>query len=152
MKKLLFLLFPLLFVSCWIEPKIGNYEQGKEFCYCDNYDTLRSLIIPEINKTFVDWHWSNDEFDTKYNKYLKNIPVSAEYFTHLKNKGFEFVYLTGTTSETIQCYNYAGNRAYIKGKYFIIIRDNGDAVTFFETNTLVKKEEPLVELPFNLED
>lgn len=151
MKKLFLLLIPFLFISCWIEPKIDNYEKKNNVCYCENYETLRSLIVPEINKTFKDWHWSNDVFNEKYNRYLHNIPVSNDWITHLKKKGYEFLYLTGTTENKIQCYNYDNKRKYIKGSYYIVIRNNGDAVCFYENDSgLNENIVPIVELPFNL--
>lgn len=150
MKRLLLLLIPFIFLGCWIAPKVGDYEKDDNVWYCDNYDTMKSLIIPEINKTFKDWHWSDTEFDKKYDQYLNNIPVSSEYITHLQDKGYEYLFMTGKSKDTIQCYNFEGKRVYINGYYFIIIRDNGDAVTFFENNTYVKESEPLIKLPFDL--
>jgi hypothetical protein len=151
MKRLLLLLIAILFTSCWIEPKIGDYEKKDNICYCDNYETLRSLIVPEINNTFPTWHWSNNVFDEKYNKYLHNIPVSKDWITHLKKTKYEYLYFTGTTSDKIQCYNSDGKRAYIEGKYVILIRNNGDAITFFENNHLINEHiTPVVELPCTL--
>lgn len=151
MKKIFLLLIPFLFVSCWIEPDIGDYEKKENVCYCDSYETLRSLIVPDINSTFTDWHWSNDVFDEKYNKYLGNIPVSADWVTHLKNKKYKYLYLTGSSSNKIQCYNQDNKRVYIDGKYFIVIRNNGDAVTFFQNaRGLNENTVSVEELPFTL--
>lgn len=151
MKKLLLLLIPFLFVSCWIEPKIDKYEKKDNVCYCENYETLRTLVVPEINSTFKDWHWSPEAFDEKYNKYLHNIPISKDWISHLKKKGYEYLYLSGSSTEKIQCYNYQNKRKYIDGKYFIIIRNNGDAVTFYENDRgLDENTVPIVELPFTL--
>lgn len=153
MKKLIFtfLFCIVLFSGCWIEPKINDYKKSNSVYYCSDYDTMRSLIVPEINKTFSDWHWSHSEFDKKYNKYKNNIPVSDDWISHLHNKGYEYVFFSGVTSDTIQCYDYSNKRVYIEGNYFIIIRDNGDAVTFFQkAHGLDESTVPVVPLPCNL--
>ena len=149
MKKIYFLLLPFLFLSCWIEPKVGEWEQKGNTYYFEDFDTMNTILRPEINKTFSDWHWNNKNFEEKYDKYLNNIKVSADYIPYLKKLGYEYMAITGSTSQKIQCISATNKRVYIEGKYYIIIRNNGDAVAFFSGGRNVPQSEPDTEFPFN---
>lgn len=152
MKKFLILLISFIFISCWIEPKDGKWEQKDKIYYFEDFETMNVILRPEINKTFPQWHWNNEDFEKKYNQYLNNIKVSTEYSSYLKKIGYQFVVFLGPLNEKIQCYNANDVRVYLNGKYYIIIRDNGDAVTFFENNgDKVKENDPETEFPFKLQ-
>ncbi len=90
-KKILytFLLVCVIFLlnSCWIYPDYKDYEEVNNTYYFDDYETMKSVIIPMINTSFKDWHWNGDEFDKKYDKYFGNIAANEEaYQTLLKKK------------------------------------------------------------------
>lgn len=143
MKKVLLLVsLCLLFTSCWIEPPLGNWEQDGDTYYFEDFDTMSFTIRPIINKTFTDWHWSKETFQAKYNQYLNNISSENNYADFfVNNKSYEFKVIKGNSSSagisngnkksTIICNNADGERVYINGDYFLIVRKNGDAAVFF---------------------
>ena len=69
------LFLPLLFASCWIYPGYKEYKLIDNIYYFEDYETMKSVIIPLINKSFTAWHWSEEEFDKKYQKYFGNVEI-----------------------------------------------------------------------------
>lgn len=131
MKKLLLLIIPFLFTSCWIEPKIGDYVQNDNEWYFDNYVTMRSIMMPEINKTFSDWHWSSEAFDTKYNQYLNNTDLEDATKNKLNTSNYSYYARKGKSNKTMYYYNENHKKIDIANEY-IFIMSNKDAVIFFQ--------------------
>ena len=88
----------LLFSSCWIYPDYKEYEIIDGIYYFEDYETMKSIIIPMINKSFSAWHWSGDEFDKKYDKYSGNITANTEDLAVLS--GSKYTYAVRNKSST----------------------------------------------------
>ena len=143
MKKLFLLLsLCLLFTSCWIEPQLKGWEQNGDTYYFEDFDTMNYIIRPVLNKSFPDWHWDKTVFEKKYNQYLNNVKAEDNYADYFVNdKNYEFKVIKGSSSSagitggnkksTIFCKNADGDRVYIVGDYYLIVRKNGDAAVFF---------------------
>ena len=60
------LVFTSIFLSsCWIYPDYKSYEIIDGIYFFEDYETMKSIIIPKINTSFSAWHWSSEEFDKK---------------------------------------------------------------------------------------
>ena len=100
-----------LFSSCWIYPDYKDYEVIDEVYFFKDYETMKSVIIPMINKSFTAWHWDGDEFDKKWDKYFENVPaneddyqklVEMKYSYAVRNDSSQIVQFKGkTTKDTI---------------------------------------------------
>ncbi len=88
--SILLILISILFTSCWIYPDIKNYSVIDNVYYFEDYETMKSVIIPMINKSFTAWHWDGDEFDEKYQKYFGNIDSNIEYQEVMNENGQAF--------------------------------------------------------------
>lgn len=116
-KKISFaaLLFVLVFLlsSCWIYPDYKDYEEENNTFFFDDYETMKSVIIPMINTSFKDWHWNGDEFDKKYDKYFGNIAANEEDYQALLKKKCKYAVknpkslsqkINGTNQNIKECY------------------------------------------------
>ena len=132
MRKIFVLLICVLFTSCWIEPKIGEWEQDGKYYYFEDFDTMNNIIRPEINKTFPSWHWNEETFKMKYEEFLNNIKAPDEIKAMFQDKNYSYIVKVDTSKDEVECIN-AYNKTYtIKGKYYLIVKNNYDAVVFFE--------------------
>ena len=69
--RIILIFSALFFSSCWIYPDYKNYKLSDGVYYFEDYETMKSVIIPEINKTFTEWHWYSEKFDEKYDQYAE---------------------------------------------------------------------------------
>lgn len=134
MKKLLLLLIPLtlLFSGCWIEPHYGDYKENNNEWYFADYDTLKSIMIPKINKAYSEWHWSKREFDTKYQKYLNNTDLNTELYDALMDSDYNYYVKYGFSNNTVYYYDNNGKLKPIKNSYFLFIERNKNTVVLFQ--------------------
>ncbi len=127
------LLFPLLFTSCWIYPDYKNYKLKDGVYYFEDYETMKSVIIPEINKSFQIWHWNSEEFDEKYEKYFGNIDANEDDYAELTSRHYSYAVrnrasVNKSSSTAVQ--TKKGSR--ISGDYFWITTDNKKSVVFYQ--------------------
>ncbi len=135
MKRLVIsILIPFLFLSCWIDPKIEDYEKIGDTYYFNDFDTMNNIIRPIINDTFPSWHWNTDKFEEKYSQYLNNITATSEQINDLNQRGYEYMAKKDQSNGTVSCINAYGHNCVISGYYFLIVHSNGDAVVFFESS------------------
>ena len=137
MKRIFFtflLFFSLLLTSCWIYPDYKNYKLSDGVYYFEDYETMKSVIIPEINKNFQTWHWNSDEFDEKYEKYYGNIDANADDYAKLKSSHYSYAVRnrssgkSSSSSSVVQ--TKKGSR--ISGEYFWITTDSNKSVVFYQ--------------------
>ena len=88
--SLLLLFTAILLNSCWIYPDYKDYEVIKDVYFFKDYETMKSVIIPKINTSFKDWHWDDDEFDKKYDKYFGNIAANEDDYNVLVAKKYKY--------------------------------------------------------------
>lgn len=128
------LFLPLLFASCWIYPGYKEYKLIDNIYYFEDYETMKSVIIPLINKSFTAWHWSEEEFDKKYQKYFGNVEIYEK--DNIKLSGSQYQYMVRTSSTRSgfppQEKNSEGkitNKG-ISGEYYWIISRQGSVVFY----------------------
>ena len=92
--SILLLFISIMFASCWICPDYKNYEIIDNVYFFEDYETMKSVIIPMINKSFTAWHWDGDEFDEKYQKYYGNISANTADQEFLAENGWDYAVRT----------------------------------------------------------
>lgn len=128
MKRFLFLI-PLLFIfsACDVFKEYDDYEQIDDTYYFPDFETMAAVIVPKINKSFKDWHYSKREFEKKYDKYLNNIDKNQECYEYLQHSRYKYAVKNNTSNNTVK----TRENFLIKDEYYWITEDNGDAVVFF---------------------
>lgn len=119
----------LIFTSCWIYPDYKEYEIIDGVYFFEDYETMKSVIIPMINKSFSAWHWNEKEFDEKYDKYFGNVEVNEADLSTLSDSEYNFAVRNERSSknkiQTIQSVN-------INSEYFWITTKEDGAVVFYQ--------------------
>ena len=134
MYKKILSLFILIFSvitlnSCWIYPDYKDYKLIDGIYYFHDYETMKSVIIPEINKSFTSWHWNGDEFDKKWDKYFGNVSANSEDYQKLQEKGYSYA-VRSPSSLSIQ---FTGNPSASNiGKCFWFTTKNNKGVIFYQ--------------------
>lgn len=127
--SILFLSF--LFISCWIEPKVDDYKKEDNQWYFYDYETMRTIMVAEINKTYKDWHWSPDVFDQKYSHYKHNTDLNTELYEALQASDYDY-YVKYDHSYSNVPYYSDNKKKYIRDDYFLFIEKDGDTLVFFQ--------------------
>lgn len=125
---LLLIVISLLFTSCWIYPDYKDYEIIDKVYYFDDYETMKSVIIPNINKSFSAWHWSEEEFDKKYEKYMGNINPNEDDYKILVEKKYEYAVRNRSKDYIAQ----PKQGAEIRAEYFWITTKDNEGVVFYQ--------------------
>ncbi len=128
------LFLPLFLTSCWIYPGYKEYKLIDNIYYFEDYETMKSVIIPLINKSFTAWHWSEEEFDKKYQKYFGNVEIYEKDNTRLSGIQYQYMVRTSSTRSSFppQEKNSEGkitNKG-ISGEYYWIISRQGSVVFY----------------------
>lgn len=126
---LIFLFSAFLFSSCWIYPDAEDYKIDGNVYYFKDYNTMKSIIIPEINKSFTNWHWSSQEFDEKYDKYFGNIDINTKDYSALSKSEFNYAVRNGNSSSQIKT---KGDKDIIISEYFWITTKDKGSVIFYQ--------------------
>ena len=116
----------LFFNSCWIAPVYQDYVTVGKSCYFKDYETMKAVTIPKINKSFTEWHWSDDFFDKKYKQYKGNIEPNSEDLTYLKENGYEWCVRNDTATATLK------DGKTVNKEYYWITNNNNESVIFFK--------------------
>ncbi len=131
-KKILytFLLFAvfLLFDSCWIYPEYKDYEVIDSTYYFEDYETMKSVIIPKINTSFKDWHWNGEEFDKKYDKYFGNIDANTEDYSLLEKSKYNYSVRNLTRASNLK----TKQEKSINGEFYWISTKDKKGVIFYQ--------------------
>ena len=123
------LIFSLVMLSsCWIYPGYKEYEIIDGIYYFQDYETMKSVIIPMINKSFSNWHWSSEEFNQKYEKYFSNIAANTDDYTVLSSKNYAYAVRNKKSASNVQTTEGKTVRAEF---YWITTKDN-KAVIFYQ--------------------
>ena len=91
---------------------------------------MKSVIIPMINKSFTDWHWSSEEFDKKYEKYFGNIDANEEDIATLSTTEYQFAVRNKKSSSNSEL--ETKEQKPIKSEYYWITTKNNEAVIFYQ--------------------
>ncbi len=131
------LLFSVFLISsCWIYPDYKEYEIVDGVYYFEDYETMKSVIIPMINESFSTWHWSSDEFDKKYDKYFGNIEPDSDDVVLFSDSPYKYSVRTRSTSSSAKPMerDKEGNISAktISGEYYWITTSDG-AVIFYQS-------------------
>ncbi len=126
--SLLFIILPLFCTGCWIYPDYKDYEVINEVYFFEDYETMKAVIIPEINKSFTDWHWNESEFDTKYQKYFNNINANTEDYAVLNDSRYNYSVRHKTSTSNLQ--TLQGKN--ITSEYFWISTRDNKGVVFYQ--------------------
>ena len=129
MKKSYLLLLSIslfYFNSCWIAPVYQEYETVDKTCYFKDYETMRAVTVPKINKSFTEWHWSTKEFDTKFLKYLDNIEPNSEDLEYLEKNGYSWSVRNDSVKVVMK-----DNKS-VSREYYWITNESGVSVIFFK--------------------
>ncbi len=116
----------LYFNSCWIAPVYQEYETVDKTCYFKDYETMRAVTVPKINKSFTEWHWSTKEFDTKFLKYLDNIEPNTEDLEYLEKNGYSWSVRNDSVKAVMK-----DNKS-VSREYHWITNESGMSVIFFK--------------------
>ena len=117
-----------LFSSCWIYPDAKDYKIDGDVYYFKDYNTMKAIIIPEINKSFTSWHWSSQEFDEKYDKYFGNIDINTKDYAALTKSEFNYTVRNANSSSQIT----TKDNKLITSEYFWITTIDKGSVIFFQ--------------------
>lgn len=118
----------MLLSSCWIYPDYKEYEIIDNIYFFDDYETMKSVIIPMINKSFTDWHWSSEEFDKKYEKYFGNMDANEEDIATLSESKYFYAVRNKKSTANLE----TKEQKAIKSEYFWITTKNNEAVIFYQ--------------------
>ncbi len=125
---LLLLISILSLTSCWISPNYKDYEEIDGILFFYDYETMKSVILPKINKSFSSWHWNNEDFDNKYEKYRNNISKNTEDLEILNQT--EFSYSVRNKKSAKELKTTEGRT--ITSEFFWITSKDDDSVIFFQ--------------------
>ena len=114
--------------SCWISPNYKDYEEIDGILFFYDYETMKSVILPKINKSFSAWHWNNEDFDNKYEKYRNNISKNSEDLEILNQT--EFSYSVRNKKSAKELKTTEGRT--ITSEFFWITSKDDDSVIFFQ--------------------
>lgn len=121
--------------SCWIYPDYKDYKIIDGIYYFEDYETMKSVIIPMINNSFSAWHWNDDEFDTKYDKYFGNIEPNSDDKLFFSESSYNYSVRTRSTYSSAKPMEITNDGTLavksISGEYYWITTDNG-AVIFYQ--------------------
>lgn len=118
-----------LTTSCWIYPEYKEYTSVGNSTYFENYETMRSVAVPKINSTFSAWHWSNDEFDKKYKKYLNNIEPNQDDLEYMNENNYSFCFKVVPSNQKVLLKD---NKKSIAKECFWITEKSGKSVVFYQ--------------------
>ena len=118
----------VLLNSCWIAPVYQDYITVGKSCYFKDYETMKAVTIPKINKSFTEWHWSDDYFDKKYKQYEGNIDPNSEDLKYLKEIGYEWCVRNDSSTVTLK----GKEKKEVSKEYYWITKYNGESVIFFK--------------------
>ena len=119
----------IMFSSCWIDPENKNYEVVEGVYFFEDYETMKSVLIPMINSSFTSWHWNNKEFDQKYQKYLGNIEPNHDDYESLIQKGSSYAVRNPKSLKAV--INNSSKTQDIKECYWITTNQN-ESVIFYQ--------------------
>ena len=123
------LVFTSIFLSsCWIYPDYKSYEIIDGIYFFEDYETMKSIIIPKINTSFSAWHWSSEEFDKKYEQYADNIGPNEEDMSVMA--GTDYSYAVRHKSSTANLQTKEGKT--IQSEYFWISSKDDGSVIFYQ--------------------
>ncbi len=125
---LLLLISIFSLTSCWISPNYKDYEEIDGIYFFYDYETMKSVILPKINKSFSAWHWNNEDFDNKYEKYRNNIIKNSEDLEILNQT--EFSYSVRNKKSAKELKTTEGRT--ITSEFFWITSKDDDSVIFFQ--------------------
>ena len=127
-------LFSVSLTSCSFFKEIGNYEKLNDTYYFEDYETMKNVIIPEINTAFSNWYWSSAKFDDRFNKYLNNIEPNTDNADFLKDSLYSYAVKVNTSGKTVHLKKQKETDMdkTISGKYFWITTKENEAVVFFQ--------------------
>jgi len=124
-----------LFSSCWIYPDYKDYEIKDGVYYFEDYETMKSVIIPMINKSFSAWHWSSKEFDKKYDKYFGNVEANSDDVLLFSDSSYKYSVRTSSTKAAAKPMERDNDgklsEKTISGEYYWITSSDG-AVIFYQ--------------------
>ena len=115
--------------SCWIAPVYQDYVTVGKSCYFKDYETMKAVTIPKINKSFTEWHWSTEEFDKKLEKYKDNIEPNDEDLTYLQTNDFVWCVRNDTSSSKVVLKD---GKTKISSEYYWITNKDGESVVFYK--------------------
>ena len=114
--------------SCWISPDYKEYEEIEGIYFFYDYETMKSVILPKINKSFSAWHWNSDDFDKKYEQYRNNIQKNSEDLEVLNQT--EYIYAVRNKKSAKEVSTSDGRT--ITSEFFWITSKSDDSVVFFQ--------------------
>ena len=114
--------------SCWIAPVYQDYKTVNKTCYFKDYQTMRAVTVPKINKSFTEWHWSTKEFDRKVSLYYNNIEPNSEDLTYLQANDYAWCVRNDTSSSKVSL----KDGKTISSEYYWITNSNGESVVFYK--------------------
>ena len=139
MYKKILSLFILIFSvitlnSCWIYPDYKDYEIIDGIYFFEDYETMKSVIIPMINKSFSAWHWSGEEFDTKYDKYFGNMDANTDDLEKLTDSKYNYAVRNKSSTANLETNGSKtdGKKKKISSTYYWITTKNDGAVIFYQ--------------------
>lgn len=118
----------LLFSSCWISPEYKDYEVIDGVYLFRDYDTMKSVTIPMINKSFTTWHWSSETYEEKYEQYHGNISRHIDDEDLMMEKGYAYAVRHGQSNGNI----VTREGKTISSEYFWITYKYEDSVIFYQ--------------------
>ena len=116
--------------SCWIAPVYQDYITVGKSCYFKDYETMKAVTIPKINKSFSEWHWSTEEFDKKINKYKDNIAVNNDDLKYMQTYT-EYTWAVRNDNSNSNVVLNDG-KTKISSEYYWITSADGESVVFYK--------------------
>ena len=58
-----------------VKEVVNNVETSNTFYLFENYDSMKEIIVNLVNENFKKWHWNQNKFEEKYDKYKGNITL-----------------------------------------------------------------------------
>ena len=129
------LLFSVFLISsCWIYPDYKEYEIVDGIYYFEDYETMKSVIIPMINESYSTWHWSSDEFDKKYDKYFGNMDANPDDLAYLTDSKYKYAVRNKSSTSNLETNGSKtdGKPKKITSTYYWITTKNDGAVIFYQ--------------------
>lgn len=120
----------VLLNSCWIAPVYQDYITVGKSCYFKDYETMKAVTIPKINKSFTEWHWSDEEFDKKLEKYKDNIKQNDEDIAYMQEHT-EYIWAVRNDSSSNKVVLKDG-KTQISSEYYWITSGAGESAVFYK--------------------
>lgn len=114
-----------------VKEVVNNVETSNTFYLFENYDSMKEIIVNLVNENFKKWHWNQNKFEEKYDKYKGNITLHQKSIDKMKKySGYQYCIYKGSSEEVV----FSSDSKPYRFNGTVLIITDGSKSTAFYTN------------------